>query len=69
MQEIERTHRRLDTLERVHEQGRHLGEERVQEMERQVLDGSTRDVRQVERQVEQVQERVRSRDRGMDMGY
>jgi type IV secretory pathway VirD2 relaxase len=69
--EIEQTHRRLDTLERVHEVSRELEPERQQEMERKAIDGTTRQVAQVERQVQQVEQRVervreRSRDYGME---
>ena len=76
VKEMETVHRKLDALEMIHERGqeleRELGQDKRQELERKVLDGSTRQVAQVERQVEKmqerVQERVRSRDRGMDMG-
>jgi anaerobic ribonucleoside-triphosphate reductase len=72
MKEIEQTHRKLDALERVQEIEREIPQERRQEMERQVLDGSERQVKQVEKQVQQVEQRIervreRSLDRGMDM--
>ncbi|GEO43327.1 hypothetical protein SAE02_74750 [Skermanella aerolata] len=73
VKEIEQTHRKLDALERVQEIEQELPQERRQELERKVLDGSARQVAAVERQVQQVEQRVervreRSRDRGMDMG-
>jgi type IV secretory pathway VirD2 relaxase len=71
MKEIEQTHRRLDALEQLREVEQEIPRERVQELERTVLDGSQKEVRQVERQIERVQEREqtleRSRDYGMEL--
>jgi type IV secretory pathway VirD2 relaxase len=74
VREIEQTHHRLDALERVQEIEREIPQEQRQEMERKVLDGSQRQVNQVEKQVQQVEQRIeqvrersRDRDRGHDM--
>jgi type IV secretory pathway VirD2 relaxase len=73
VKEIELTHKRLDALEQVREIEQEIPRERVQELERKALDGSQRQVAQVERQVQQVEQRVqeqtRSRSRDMDRDY